>query len=202
MNLGNPILQVGPTCGFVMLAYNGIYTLQEWICKGKESGITISGELFYAKDLCQFANSHGLETVLEPFNDFNIVLHLTLGNMIGLAYDSDKNHFPFNNSGNCAHWGLIHGFTFSKSAAFTINLESSIESNNLSVEYIRENLENLCFLIRQGKSKYSRWIPSKIIKDSNGNLEYVKSDLNSKLHVIPSSLKSTLANLILVFKKH
>lgn len=199
IKLCDPILQKGPTCGFVVLAYNGIHSLEEWITRGKSTNITKSGELFNIYVLCDFANSNGLNTLVETWNTFTIIQHLSRGELIGVAYDSGKDHFPFNGHGSCAHWGLIHGYTFTKSSKYT--LDNDMKSHNhipVTMTYFQENQESLSLLVRQGKSKYSRWIPFQVLKDSNQNLEKAK-ELDPEYYLIPSSLKSSLANLILVF---
>ena len=188
-----PILQKGPVCGFVVLAYNGIYTLEEWIQKGKEEGLTISGELFNALDLSKFANKHGLLNRVERYDAFSMVNHLLNGRLIGIPYDSDKNHIPMNANGSFAHWGLIHGFSFDQNLAFSVLSENTRDSKQLI-----QNEKNLNFLIRQGKSKYSRWIPHEILKESNSNLLKVRDNLDPKLYMIPKELENTLANLILL----
>jgi hypothetical protein len=192
IRLKEAILQKGPTCGFVMLAYMSCISAQDWLERGKESNLTKSGELFNIRDLCNFTNHYGLETIVETFSWERIIEHLKKGSSIGIAYDSDKNHEPFNANGSCAHWGLIHGYSFSPSLKYTLDL--SINDDLVDHE---GSLNDLCFLIRQGKSKYSKWIPCQVLQESNAQLKNPK-DLDPNFFKL-DDLSLNLANLIIVF---
>lgn len=190
IRLKDAILQKGPTCGFVVLAYVSSVSMEEWLERGKLYKITKSGELFNIRDLSEFANSYGLLTRVEMYNCERILEYLKKGQTIGIAYDADKNHVPFCVTGSCAHWGLIHGYAYSSSLKYTLDLSDTDA-------FVNEDSKDLCFLIRQGKSKYSKWIPCQVLQESNAQLKNPK-DLDPNFFKI-QDLSQTLANLILVF---
>ncbi|XP_050100475.1 UPF0692 protein CG33108 [Anopheles aquasalis] len=155
-----PIMQHGPTCGLTALSmiFDGAPSASSLLDLAVRRGYSNNGEMFSARQLNDLfevvlqENRHLVEykpvshTLVGGWmDDPNIQLKLRLGAMFLVPYDPDKNHTPCLNKGHRAHWALIVG-------------------------YLIDQFEDFYVFARHGKTKnLALWSLPELAK-SNGNL--------------------------------
>uniref|UniRef100_A0A1B0DQI3 Actin maturation protease n=1 Tax=Phlebotomus papatasi TaxID=29031 RepID=A0A1B0DQI3_PHLPP len=109
-----PILQQGPTCGFVTISMllNGASTADQLFQKAKAKGFTAMGEMFSAANLLDILQSQeGFSGKCQLFeghlNCDEIRETLKSDACLIVPYDSDVNHSPCLKKGHKAHWALV-----------------------------------------------------------------------------------------------
>ncbi|GAB0091923.1 UPF0692 protein CG33108 [Sergentomyia squamirostris] len=148
-----PILQQGPTCGFVTISMllRGNPSADTLFRQAKARGFTAMGEMFSAGNLMEVLKSQqefsGQCYLFEgDLNCDEIRREIMSGACLIVPYDSDVNHAPCLKSGHKAHWALIVG-------------------------YLIDDNDQFFVIARQGKSRHlGIWSLSKLAA-SNANLK-------------------------------
>ncbi|XP_059620686.1 actin maturation protease-like [Phlebotomus argentipes] len=147
-----PILQEGPTCGFVTISMllGGVRTADQLFQEAKAKGFTALGEMFSAANLMDILQSQvqfsgSCHLFVGDLNCDEIREALKRGVCLIVPYDSDVNHSPCLRRGHKAHWALITGYLIDDDGQFYV-------------------------IARQGKSRLLGIWPLSVLAESNANL--------------------------------